>query len=94
MCPIASPQFNTCGHSGVAPKLTFCEPLSLAEGYPAEGDKALAIENYRRSLQLNPKNTNAVEFLRHWSPNDKGRRAGTATECPASALLPGKPLER
>jgi D-alanyl-D-alanine-carboxypeptidase/D-alanyl-D-alanine-endopeptidase len=28
------------------------------------GDKTLAVKNYRRSLDLNPKNTNAVERLK------------------------------
>ena len=36
---------------------------SLAEGYMDDGDKALAIANYRKSLQLNPKNRNAVVML-------------------------------
>ncbi|RPJ01705.1 MAG: tetratricopeptide repeat protein [Candidatus Aminicenantes bacterium] len=37
---------------------------SLAEGYMAAGDKDRAIENYEKSLALNPKNTNAVERLK------------------------------
>ncbi len=37
---------------------------SLAEGYMDDGDKALAIANYQKSLQLNPKNRNAVVMLR------------------------------
>ncbi len=37
---------------------------SLAEAYQVNGDRARAIENYRRSLELNPKNANAVEHLR------------------------------
>jgi len=36
---------------------------SLAEGYMDDGDKALAIANYQKSLQLNPKNRNAVLML-------------------------------
>ena len=36
---------------------------SLAEAYDVNGDKARAIENYRRSLQLDPKNTNATRRL-------------------------------
>jgi hypothetical protein len=36
---------------------------SLAEGYMDDGDKALAIANYQKSLQLNPKNRNAVVML-------------------------------
>jgi tetratricopeptide (TPR) repeat protein len=37
---------------------------SLADGYFAAGDKALAIKNYKRSLELNPKNTHAMERLK------------------------------
>jgi CubicO group peptidase (beta-lactamase class C family) len=37
---------------------------SLAEGYAKTGQKDLAIQNYEKSLQLNPKNTNAVEQLK------------------------------
>jgi hypothetical protein len=37
---------------------------SLAEGYMDDGDKAQAIANYQKSLQLNPKNRNGVLMLR------------------------------
>jgi CubicO group peptidase (beta-lactamase class C family) len=37
---------------------------SLGEGYMANGDKELAIANYKKSLELNPKNTNAAEALK------------------------------
>jgi D-alanyl-D-alanine-carboxypeptidase/D-alanyl-D-alanine-endopeptidase len=36
---------------------------SLAEAYMKNGDSKLAIKNYSKSLELNPKNTNAVEML-------------------------------
>jgi hypothetical protein len=36
---------------------------SLAEGYMDDGESALAIANYQKSLQLNPKNRNAVVML-------------------------------
>jgi uncharacterized membrane protein len=36
---------------------------SLGEGYMDDGEKELAIANYQRSLQLNPKNQNAVRML-------------------------------
>jgi cytochrome c-type biogenesis protein CcmH/NrfG len=36
---------------------------SLAEAYMDEGDKAEAIANYEKSLQLNPKNDNAFKTL-------------------------------
>ena len=37
---------------------------SLAEAYQQANDKPQAIKNYQRSLQLNPKNTNAVDRLK------------------------------
>lgn len=46
---------------------------SLADGYEQAGNKAKAIENYRRSLQLDPANRNAEARL---GVLDPGRRAG------------------
>jgi tetratricopeptide (TPR) repeat protein len=37
---------------------------SLGEAFAAAGKKDLAIENYEKSLKLDPKNTNAVEWLK------------------------------
>ncbi len=37
---------------------------SLAEGYMVSGDKESAIKYYKKSLELNPDNTNAVEKLK------------------------------
>ena len=37
---------------------------SLGEAYMDDGDQSLAIANYRKSLQLNPKNGNAVQMLK------------------------------
>jgi CubicO group peptidase (beta-lactamase class C family) len=37
---------------------------SLAEAYMTNGDKELAITNYRKSLELNPQNTNGREMLK------------------------------
>jgi CubicO group peptidase (beta-lactamase class C family) len=37
---------------------------SLGEAYMVNGDKSLAIQNYKKSLELNPKNTGAVEKLK------------------------------
>ena len=37
---------------------------SLAEAYMINGDKELAIRNYKKSLELNPQNVNAVEMLK------------------------------
>ena len=36
---------------------------SLAEAYMDDGEKAQAIANYQRSLQLNPSNANAIKML-------------------------------
>ncbi|HVI07224.1 MAG TPA: DUF2306 domain-containing protein [Candidatus Binatia bacterium] len=36
---------------------------SLGEGYMDAGNKALAITNYRKSLELNPKNANGAKML-------------------------------
>jgi tetratricopeptide (TPR) repeat protein len=37
---------------------------SLGEAYMDDGDKPLAVANYQKSLQLNPKNGNAVGMLK------------------------------
>jgi CubicO group peptidase (beta-lactamase class C family) len=37
---------------------------SLAEAYAAHGDRDLAIANYKKSLEMNPKNTNGADRLR------------------------------
>jgi predicted Zn-dependent protease len=37
---------------------------SLAEAYEAAGDKASAIANYKRSLELNPKSQHSIERLK------------------------------
>ncbi len=37
---------------------------SLGEAYMESGDKELAVKNYRRSLELDPKNANAVQMLK------------------------------
>jgi len=37
---------------------------SLGEAYAAHGDRDLAIANYKKSLELNPKNTNGADALK------------------------------
>jgi tetratricopeptide (TPR) repeat protein len=37
---------------------------SLGEAYMINGDKNAAIENYKKSLELNPNNGNAREMLK------------------------------
>jgi Flp pilus assembly protein TadD len=36
---------------------------SLGEAYALNGETELAIQNYRKSLEINPQNTNAVQAL-------------------------------
>ncbi len=38
--------------------------IGVAEAYAVNGNRELAIKNYKRSLELDPKNTNAVQQLR------------------------------
>ena len=42
---------------------------SLGEAYMVNGDKELAIKNYSKSVELNPKNTAAVEALKKLNTN-------------------------
>ncbi|HYV03984.1 MAG TPA: tetratricopeptide repeat protein, partial [Blastocatellia bacterium] len=42
---------------------------SLGEAYMRNGDKQLAIENYEKSLKLDPANANAVEMLKKLRAN-------------------------
>lgn len=39
----------------------------LGQAYLLAGEKELAIQSYRKSLELNPKNTNAIEVLKKLS---------------------------
>jgi Flp pilus assembly protein TadD len=42
---------------------------SLGEAFMKNGDKAAAIQNYTKSLDLNPKNANATEMLKKLQRN-------------------------
>lgn len=44
---------------------------SLAEAYERSGNRELAIKNYRRSLELDSRNTNAIEHLKKLVPDYK-----------------------
>lgn len=44
---------------------------SVAEAYAANGERELAIKNYKRSLELDPKNINAVQQLKRLDPTYK-----------------------
>lgn len=37
---------------------------SLGEAYMVAGERELAIKNYKKSLELNPNNTNAAKMLK------------------------------
>ena len=43
---------------------------SLGEAYMANGEKELAIQNYKKSLELNPKNTRGAEMLKKLTTNE------------------------
>lgn len=49
---------------------------SLAEAYQQSNDKPLAIKNYQRSLELDPKNTNAVDRLKILQAGAPAPKAG------------------
>jgi predicted Zn-dependent protease len=38
---------------------------SLAEAYSVQGDRVNAIKYYKKSLEMDPNNVNAMEVLRH-----------------------------
>jgi len=42
---------------------------SLGEAYKVNGDRELAIKNYERSVELDPKNTNGIEALKKLREN-------------------------
>ena len=44
---------------------------SVAEAYEKNGDRELAVKNYKRSLELDPKNANAARQLKKLDPNYK-----------------------
>ncbi len=44
---------------------------SMAEAYEANGNRELAIKNYKKSLELNPGNNNAIQQLKKLDPNFK-----------------------
>jgi tetratricopeptide (TPR) repeat protein len=45
---------------------------SLGEGYMEAGQNELAIQNYERSLELNPGNDNARQMLGRMGVEDEG----------------------
>lgn len=44
---------------------------SLGEGYMVDGNKELAIKNYQRSIELNPKNINGIAMLKKLQESQK-----------------------
>ena len=53
---------RTCGLTHVSVRLHTYD--SLGEAYLVAGEREKAINNYKKSLELNPKNTNATEALK------------------------------
>ena len=51
---------------------------SMAEAYMKNGDNELAIKYYKKSLEINPQNTNGIEML---------KRLGVDVEAPAEIKL-------
>ncbi len=63
---------------------------SLGEAYAAHGDRDLAIKNYRKSIELNPKNTNGVDALKRLEQPPAAIDAATLEKYVGSyALAPG-----
>jgi len=48
---------------------------SLAEAYASKGKTELAIQNYERSLELNPENQNAKDQLKNLKKDQERRSA-------------------
>ncbi|HEY4206496.1 MAG TPA: alpha/beta hydrolase, partial [Puia sp.] len=46
---------------------------SLAEGYEGAGEKELALKNYKRSVELDPKNNYAVDRIKKLEGEINGR---------------------
>jgi tetratricopeptide (TPR) repeat protein len=44
---------------------------SLGEAYMIDGNKELAVRNYQRSIELDPKNTNGIETLKKLRESQK-----------------------
>jgi cytochrome c-type biogenesis protein CcmH/NrfG len=47
---------------------------SLGEAHMTDGQKKLAIQNYKKSLELNPDNNNAKEMLEKLQENSKSQK--------------------
>src|SRR5260370_33766012 len=47
---------------------------SLGEAYMKAGQKELAIQNYEKALQLDPKNQNAIEMLKNLKQTSEAKR--------------------
>ncbi|MFN8347802.1 MAG: serine hydrolase [Spirosomataceae bacterium] len=57
---------------------------SRGEAYMAIGDKAASIKDYKKSLELNPRNTGGIEKL---------KELGEKAEAPKDVVVPGSVLE-
>jgi CubicO group peptidase (beta-lactamase class C family) len=64
---------------------------SLGEAYLMSGNTELAIQNYKKSLELNPQNTGAVEMLKRFEkPATPPATAATGATAPATAAVDPK----
>jgi CubicO group peptidase (beta-lactamase class C family) len=64
---------------------------SLGEAYMMNGNIELAIQNYKKSLELNPQNTGAVDMLKRLEkPVAPPATAATGTSAPAAATADPK----
>jgi CubicO group peptidase (beta-lactamase class C family) len=67
---------------------------SLGEAYLARGDTSLAITNYRKSLELDPANTNAADILKRIAPPVFYRDQPAAGRSVPSPVLSARQLFR
>jgi CubicO group peptidase (beta-lactamase class C family) len=60
---------------------------SLGEAYAAHGNRDLAIKNYKKSIELNPKNTNGVDALKRLEQPPAAVEAATLDKYVGSYVL-------
>ena len=51
-------------HNVAGLAVAFAEMIEFGEAYMKQGENELAIENYQKSLELNPNNVNGKEMLK------------------------------
>jgi cytochrome c-type biogenesis protein CcmH/NrfG len=53
---------------------------AMGEAYMKHGDKGLAIQNYEKSLELNPENSNAASMLKRLNQGREQKRQITSPQ--------------